>query len=178
MVIDLKTIQSLGLSDEAVEKTAIILGKAQQLGLGHGYHVSTFLDSAIYIACKELGTPKTISEICGVNDVKQKALVNCAKKLISGLELEGIQVDEPITTPELPNISFKPKENCTVCDNNSNLAGFPCMYGGGRKLIRICSSCIELGLETIKKGELISDLTYMAGNLNDLCQKEVIEPTR
>ena len=53
----------LGLSDAIVEKTAYIYRKAQERMLIRGRTISGILTAAIYIACRELGTPRTLKDI-------------------------------------------------------------------------------------------------------------------
>ena len=53
----------LGLSDVIVEKTAYIFRKAEERALLRGRAISSILAAAVYIACREMGMPRTLSEI-------------------------------------------------------------------------------------------------------------------
>ena len=53
----------LGLPDAIIEKTAYIYRKAQQRGLARGRSVSTLLAAAIYVACRQMGVPRTLDDI-------------------------------------------------------------------------------------------------------------------
>ena len=78
----------LGLPDALVERTAYIYRKAQQRGLVRGRVISAVLDAAIYIACRELGIPKTLKEIAVANNNKRRTLAKSYRLLISELDLK------------------------------------------------------------------------------------------
>ena len=59
----------LGLSDAIFEKTAYIYRKAHRRGLVRGRTTSGILSAAIYIACRELETPKTLKDILAVSTI-------------------------------------------------------------------------------------------------------------
>jgi transcription initiation factor TFIIB len=83
----------LGLPDTIVEKTAYIYRKAQQRGLVRGRTISAVMDAAMYIACRELGIPKTLKEIAGANNIKRKTLARSYRLLISELDIKIPIVD-------------------------------------------------------------------------------------
>lgn len=83
----------LGLNDAVVEKTAYIYRKAQERGLVRGRTISAVLNAAIYIACRELGIPKTLKEIALANNIKRKTLAKSYRLLISQLNLKIPVVD-------------------------------------------------------------------------------------
>jgi len=84
----------LGLPDAIIEKTAYIYRKAQQRGLARGRSVSTLLAAAIYVACRQMGVPRTLDDIA--------ARSRCGD-LISGL----INVEE---TESRARISLTPHD--------------------------------------------------------------------
>ena len=73
----------LGIPDTIVEKTAYIYRKAQQRGLVHGRTISAVLDAALYIACRELGIPKSLKEIAHASNTKRKTLAKSYRLLVS-----------------------------------------------------------------------------------------------
>jgi transcription initiation factor TFIIB len=83
----------LGLPDTIVEKTAYIYRKAQERGLVRGRTISAVLNAATYIACRELGIPKTLKEIAGANNIKRKTLAKSYRILISELDIKIPIVD-------------------------------------------------------------------------------------
>lgn len=63
----------LGLPSITVEKAAYIYRKAQQRKLvSGGRTISAVLAAAVYITCREIGTPKPLNEIAKVSDIKRK----------------------------------------------------------------------------------------------------------
>jgi len=78
----------LGLPDSIVEKTAYIYRKAQQRGLVRGRAISAVLDAALYIACRELGIPKTLKEIAVTNNIKRTTLAKSYRLLITELDIK------------------------------------------------------------------------------------------
>ncbi|MGE5634836.1 MAG: transcription initiation factor IIB [Deltaproteobacteria bacterium] len=86
----------LGLSNAIVEKSFYIYRKASSLGLVQGRTTEGILSSAIYLACKELETPKTLKEISDITNVKIKSISKYSRLLIFELDLKPIPVIDPI----------------------------------------------------------------------------------
>jgi transcription initiation factor TFIIB len=85
----------LGLSDAIIEKTAYVYRKAQERQLVRGRTTSAILAACIYIACRELGTPRTLKDISAISNVKRKDLARSYRLLVLRLELK-IPVLDPI----------------------------------------------------------------------------------
>jgi transcription initiation factor TFIIB len=83
----------LQLSDTAVEKTAYLYRKARQKRLIHGRTVSGILSAAIYIACREMGVPKTLKEIAALTNNKVKEISRDYRLLCFNLDLTVPNVD-------------------------------------------------------------------------------------
>ena len=83
----------LGLPDPIVEKTAYIYRKAQERMLIRGRTVSGILAAAIYIACRESGTPKTLKDISEVSNVKFKEVARSYRILYFELDLKMPVID-------------------------------------------------------------------------------------
>ena len=64
----------LGLSDVIVEKTAYIYRKAEERALLRGRAISSILAAAVYIACREIGMPRTLNEIAASSNIKLRTL--------------------------------------------------------------------------------------------------------
>ena len=62
----------LGLSDALVEKTAYIYRKAEGRGLLRGRTISGMITAAVYLACREMGTPRTLKDITRISNTKRK----------------------------------------------------------------------------------------------------------
>jgi transcription initiation factor TFIIB len=86
----------LGLSNTIVEKSFYLYKKSSSLGLVQGRTTEGILSSAIYLACKELETPKTLKEISDITNVKIKSISKYSRLLILELDLKPIPVIDPI----------------------------------------------------------------------------------
>jgi transcription initiation factor TFIIB len=86
----------LGLSNIIVEKSFYLYRKASSLGLVQGRITEGILSAAIYLACKELETPKTLKEISDITNVKIKSISKYSRLLIFELDLKPIPVIDPI----------------------------------------------------------------------------------
>lgn len=71
----------LGLSDTLVEKSAYLYRKAQERGLIRGRTVDGIMTAAVYIACRETGTPKSLEDISIVSNLKRKDITRCYRGL-------------------------------------------------------------------------------------------------
>ncbi|HEY6882572.1 MAG TPA: TFIIB-type zinc ribbon-containing protein [Nitrososphaeraceae archaeon] len=83
----------LGLSDTIVEKSAYIYRKAQERMLIRGRTISGILAAAIYIACRELGTPRTLKDIAADSAIKLKEVARSYRILYFELDLKMPLVD-------------------------------------------------------------------------------------
>ena len=83
----------LGLSDAIIEKTAYIYRKAQEKQLARGRSVSAILAAAMYIACREMGTPRTLADIAAAMDVKRKIISRSHRLLLNELDVNIPPVD-------------------------------------------------------------------------------------
>ena len=84
----------LGLTDAIVEKAAYVYRKAEEKQMIRGRSVSSMLAAAVYMACREMGAPKSLRELADMTGVKSKALTRSYRLLV--LEL-GIKV--PLVDP-------------------------------------------------------------------------------
>ena len=85
----------LGLSDTIIEKTAYIYRKAEERGLVRGRTISGMVTAAIYIACRELETPRTLKEIAAISNTKRKNLTRCCRLLISEFDIK-VPIADPM----------------------------------------------------------------------------------
>jgi transcription initiation factor TFIIB len=84
------------LSTAIVEKSFYLFKKASSRGLVRGRSTEGVLSASIYLACKELETPKTLKEISLTTNVKIKSISKYSKVLIIELGLKPIPVIDPI----------------------------------------------------------------------------------
>jgi transcription initiation factor TFIIB len=85
----------LGLSDSVIEKTAYIYRKVQERGLVRGRTKSEILAAAIYIACREMGFPRTLKDITAICNIKRRYIAKAYRLLIVELDLK-IPLLDPI----------------------------------------------------------------------------------
>jgi transcription initiation factor TFIIB len=83
----------LGLPDAIIEKTAYIYRKAHERGLGRGRETSAALAAALYLACREEGTPRTLKEICVISNIKRKAISRQYRDMVIELDIRIPTID-------------------------------------------------------------------------------------
>jgi transcription initiation factor TFIIB len=86
--------EKLGLSDTIVEKAAYLYRKVQEKGLIRGRTVDSMLAAAVYSACREMETPRTIKDIAAKSNVKRKDVARSYRLLVFEL---GIRI--PVVNP-------------------------------------------------------------------------------
>jgi transcription initiation factor TFIIB len=85
----------LSLSDSVVEKAAYIYRKAQQRKLVRGREIHSVLAATVYIACREMGTPRTLKDIAEISNIKRKDITRNYRRLVIELDLK-IPIVEPM----------------------------------------------------------------------------------
>ena len=93
----------LGLSDVIVEKTAYIFRKAEERALLRGRAISSILAAAVYIACREMGMPRTLSEIASSSNIRLRTLAMDYRLLVKKLDLKIPSVDPIICIAKIAN---------------------------------------------------------------------------
>ncbi|MGH9876553.1 MAG: transcription initiation factor IIB [Nitrososphaerales archaeon] len=83
----------LGLSDAVVEKAAYIYRKAQERKLIRGRSVSSILAASIYMACREMGAPRSLRDMTEITNVKRNALSYCYRLLVLELDIKVPLID-------------------------------------------------------------------------------------
>ena len=78
----------LGLTNAIVEKAAYIYRKAEEKQMIKGRSISAILAAAIYMACRELGAPKSLHEMTETSQVKPKALTHYYRLLALELDIK------------------------------------------------------------------------------------------
>jgi transcription initiation factor TFIIB len=93
----------LGLSDVIVEKTAYIFRKAEERALLRGRAIPSILAAAVYIACREMGMPRTLNEIASSSNIKLRTLAMDYRLLVKKLDLKIPLVDPIICIAKIAN---------------------------------------------------------------------------
>ena len=71
------------LPDAAVEKTAYIYRKVQERGLVRGRTIAAVLSAVVYIVCRETAIPRTLDDIAGLTNIKQKELARVYRLIVT-----------------------------------------------------------------------------------------------
>jgi transcription initiation factor TFIIB len=66
--------ENLALPDTIVEKSAYFYRKAARINLIKGRTVSSILAASVYLACRELETPRTLNEVSSASNVPRKKI--------------------------------------------------------------------------------------------------------
>ncbi len=83
----------LSLSDSVVEKAAYIYRKALVKKMVRGRTISAMMGSALYAACREVETPRTLKEIAETMNIKKGDLAANYRLLVKTLDLKMPVVD-------------------------------------------------------------------------------------
>ena len=86
--------EKLGLSDTIVEKAAYTYRKVQERGLIRGRTIDSMLAAALYSACREMETPRTIKDIAAKSNVIRKDVARSYRLLVVEL---GVSI--PVVNP-------------------------------------------------------------------------------
>jgi len=78
----------LAISDAVIEKAAYIYRKALDKGFVRGRSISALMASALYAACREVGTPRTLKDISDTTNIKKRDLAANYRLLVNELDLK------------------------------------------------------------------------------------------
>jgi transcription initiation factor TFIIB len=91
-----KLKDKLCLPDAVIERTAYIYRKARQRGLVRGRTIDGILSASIYIACRDLGVPKTLKEVAAASSIRFKILSRSYRILVTELDISTPPVIDPM----------------------------------------------------------------------------------
>ncbi len=83
----------LNVSDAVIEKSAYIYRKALERGLIRGRSISALIAAALYAACRDTETPRTLKDISLISGIKKKEIARCYRLLFRELDLRMPVVD-------------------------------------------------------------------------------------
>lgn len=83
----------LAVGDSVIEKAAYIYRKALEKGLVRGRSISALIASALYAACRDTETPRTLKDIGGASNIKRKDIARCYRLLLRELSLKMPVID-------------------------------------------------------------------------------------
>jgi transcription initiation factor TFIIB len=78
----------LAVGDAVIEKSAYIYRKALEKGLVRGRSISALIASALYAACRDTQTPRTLKDISNASNIKRKDIARCYRLLLRELSLK------------------------------------------------------------------------------------------
>ncbi len=85
--------EKLGIPDAIVEKAAYIYRKALEKKLVRGRSIPALIAAALYAACRESGTPRTLNDISSAINITRKSLALCYRLIVKELDLQMPVVD-------------------------------------------------------------------------------------
>jgi transcription initiation factor TFIIB len=83
----------LALSDALIENTAYIYRKAIDKGLARGRSITGLVAAALYAACRDNGTPRTLHDVSSAINIKKKEVSRCYRLILRELDLKMPVVD-------------------------------------------------------------------------------------
>ncbi|MBI3622638.1 transcription initiation factor IIB [Candidatus Pacearchaeota archaeon] len=113
----------LALSNAVIEKTAYIYRKALDKGLVRGRSIPGVLAAALYVACRESGTPRTLNDMSHQINVKRKDISRCYRLLLRELDLNMPVVNPIICTSRIASeagLSEKVKRRALIILKDAN----------------------------------------------------------
>lgn len=88
-----KIADKLGVSKTILEQAAWIYRKVLKEGFTRGRPIEATAAAALYAACRDLETPRTIKDFAAITNVPKKELARCYRKLLSVVDLQLPIVD-------------------------------------------------------------------------------------
>jgi len=78
----------LSLNDAVIEKASYIYRKALEKGLVRGRSISALIAAALYAACRDTETPRTLNDVADAGNIKKKDISRCYRILHKELDLK------------------------------------------------------------------------------------------
>jgi len=107
----------LVVGDAVIEKAAYIYRKALEKGLVRGRSISALIASALYAACRDTETPRTLKDIANSSNIKRKDIARCYRLLLRELNLKMPVVDPVKCVARIASkagLSEKTKREATI----------------------------------------------------------------
>ena len=83
----------LSVGDAVIEKAAYIYRKALERGLVRGRSISAIIAAALYAACRDRETPRTLKDLAVVSNLKKKDIARCYRLLLKEMDMTMPIVD-------------------------------------------------------------------------------------
>jgi transcription initiation factor TFIIB len=135
----------LGLSYAIVEKTAYIYRKAYERQLPRGKTIVGVLTAATYIACRDMGAPRTLKEIATVSNIKRKDIARNYRTLVFELDIKIPIVDPTNCIIRIANkVSLSDKTKRQAIRLMGNLAKDEIVLSAGKNPMGFAASVLYL----------------------------------
>jgi len=174
----------LGLSNVIVEKTAYIYRKAQERGLVQGKPTTSVLAAAIYIACREMETPRTLKEISTISNVKRKEIAKNYRMLVFQLDIKIPAIDPMNCIIRIANkIKLSDKTKHQAIKMMKNIAKEETIISAGKSPTGFAASLIYLASivtrdDNIRQMELAEAAGVTEVTIRNICKflRKYIDP--
>ncbi|MGQ9469588.1 MAG: transcription initiation factor IIB [Nitrososphaerales archaeon] len=83
----------LNVGDAVIERAAYIYRKALERGLVRGRSISALIAAALYAACRDTETPRTLKDLSVVSNIRKKDIARCYRLLLREMEMKMPVVD-------------------------------------------------------------------------------------
>ena len=93
----------ISISDMTVENAAYLYRKIQAKNMTRGRSITAMVLAALYIACREANTPRTLQDISDIGNVSVKYLSKHVRVLIKTLDLKVDQYDSAFFVNRISN---------------------------------------------------------------------------
>jgi len=157
----------LALPDAVVEKTAYIYRKAQKRGLVKGRSITALLAASAYIACRETGIPRSLTDIAIASNIKRKHLARAYRLLLIELDLTVPLVDQIkciAKVANIANISEKTKRQAISIMNEFRKNDETLLLSDGKNPMGFVATILYLScLKTGEKNKTQVDISHAAG---------------
>ena len=88
-----KIADKLGVSKTILEQAAWIYRKVLKEGFTRGRPIQATAAAALYVACRDLETPRTLKDFAAIINVSKKELARCYRKMITVIDIQLPTVD-------------------------------------------------------------------------------------
>jgi transcription initiation factor TFIIB len=157
----------LALPDAVVEKTAYIYRKVQKRGLVRGRTITALLAASAYIACREIGIPRTLRDIASASNIKRKHLAKAYRLLLVELDLKVPLVDQMkciAKVANIANLSEKTKRQAISIMNEVRKKDEILLLSAGKNPMGLAATILYLScLKTGEKNKTQNDIAQAAG---------------
>ena len=155
----------LALPDAVVEKTAYIYRKVQKRGLVRGRTITALLAASAYIACREIGIPRTLRDIASASNIKRKHLAKAYRLLLVELNLKVPLVDQIKCIAKIANIAnLSEKTKRQAISIMNEVRKDEILLSAGKNPMGLAATILYLScLKTGEKNKTQNDIAQAAG---------------